>query len=233
MPGGRRRERDLDGDPSAGQCEGADRSAMRRGDGADDGETQTVPGAVVDATRVQTLERLEEAIDLGRGNDRPGVGDWRRGTRGAEGPRRPAPTPHLPRSERRKQPAASTCRYRTRQLRTGASRPRRRSSGTPSAYGPTVSPPSPIPPGSPAANGASTSLGRWTRQARPSRLPTRSARAAPTEESSPAVGARAARETKHGDAEGSGAAACAARGETLTQRPRAYKDVRLRSRPAG
>lgn len=47
---------------------------MCRGDGADDGETESVAALVDRPARIKPLERLEEAFNFGRRNHWPGVG---------------------------------------------------------------------------------------------------------------------------------------------------------------
>ena len=62
-----------DGQAAAGVGVGRDTRAVGDGDRADDGEAEALPVGVPDALGAEALERLEEALDLVRRDDRAGV----------------------------------------------------------------------------------------------------------------------------------------------------------------
>ena len=52
---------------------------MGCGDGSNDGQAKAVAVLVMGAVRIETLEWLEEPVDLGGRDDRSGVGDGEHG----------------------------------------------------------------------------------------------------------------------------------------------------------
>jgi membrane protein len=72
--GRRGREGDVDGEAALGPGQGSDDGAVGGGDRADDGQAEAVAAVAPGGTRAEPLEGLEQAVDLGGGDDRPGVG---------------------------------------------------------------------------------------------------------------------------------------------------------------
>src|SRR3954451_101519 len=64
-----------DGQAALGGCAGGEGGVVSLGDGVDDGETEAVAVAAAVTIGRQSLEGLEEALDLVVGDDRPAVGD--------------------------------------------------------------------------------------------------------------------------------------------------------------
>jgi hypothetical protein len=67
---------------AVGSGAGAERRAVGGGDGLDDREPEAVAIWMVGAVTVESLEWLEEAVDVRCGDDRPAVGDGENGVPG-------------------------------------------------------------------------------------------------------------------------------------------------------
>jgi hypothetical protein len=75
LPGGSgRREGDVDGQAAAGPGLCGDGGVVGGGDGLDDGQAQAVAAVAAGEARAEPLEGLEQAIDVGGRDDRPGAG---------------------------------------------------------------------------------------------------------------------------------------------------------------
>jgi hypothetical protein len=67
-------EGDINGKAAVGQGPCPDGGAVGGGDGADDGQAQAVAAVAAGGARAEPLEGLEQAVELGCGDDLPGVG---------------------------------------------------------------------------------------------------------------------------------------------------------------
>src|SRR5689334_9063046 len=78
-------EGDVDGQAAAGPGLRGDGGGVRGGDGADNGEAKAVTTVAVGGAGAEPLEGLEQAVDRGGRDDRPGVG-YRQDGAGVAGP---------------------------------------------------------------------------------------------------------------------------------------------------